>query len=97
MSQGVENCAVLVCFLTPAYQNSLNCQSELRYALERQKQIIPCIVGSKEQGVKWQPTDWLGLKISRYLYLDFSNVNAENFQSKCQQLLQRIYAATKSS
>jgi hypothetical protein len=94
MSEGVENCSVLVCFLTPAYQNSENCKRELNYALEAGTPVIPCIVGTKEQTVKWRPTGWLGMGIASVLYLDFNGLenNDAKFQTRCNELLQRIKA-----
>jgi hypothetical protein len=71
MSQGVQACSVMVCFLTPAYQNSANCKRELTYALRHGRAIIPCMVGSKEQGGNWKASDWLGMSIADILYLDF--------------------------
>ena len=94
MSEGVQNCAVLVCFLTPAYQASANCKRELTYALDTNTPIIPCIIGAKKTDAKWKPTDWLGMSIANLVYLNFHGVDATNFESKCQELLQRIEAAT---
>ncbi len=94
MSEGVKNCCVMVCFLTPAYQNSANCKRELNYAVETNTPIIPCIVGTKEMGAVWNPTSWLGMSIAGILYLDFNDLenNDAKFKIKCQELLQRIEA-----
>ncbi|UJR13105.1 hypothetical protein I4U23_000129 [Adineta vaga] len=90
MSKGVQNCYALICFLTPAYQNSANCKKELTYALEIGTPVIPCIIGSKEEGIKWKPTGWLGMGITNLIYLDFSQIDDKNFENKCKELIQRI-------
>ena len=95
MSEGVQNCCLMISFLTPAYQKSANCKRELTYALNNGIQVLPCILGSKEEaGVKWKPSDWLGMSIAGILYLDFSGIDAKNFKSKCEELLQRVKTAT---
>jgi hypothetical protein len=92
MAEGVENCCVLVCFLTPEYQESINCKKELTYASELHKPIIPCILGSHDKTVKWKPSQWLGLTITDLLYLNFTDINDENFQIKCQELINKIHS-----
>jgi hypothetical protein len=95
MSQGVQACSVMVCFLTPAYQNSANCKRELTYALRHGRAIIPCMVGSKEQGGNWKASDWLGMSIADILYLDFCGLenNDAKFKIQCGELLKRINAS----
>jgi hypothetical protein len=90
MAEGVENCCVLVCFLTPEYQESINCKKELRYASELHKAIIPCIVGSKDKTIKWKPSHWLAFTITDLLYLDFTDIDDNNFQIKCEELINKI-------
>jgi hypothetical protein len=94
MSKGIENCSVLVCFLTPAYQNSPNCKREQNYALQINIPIIPCIIGTEEEGIRWKATGWLSMSISSILYLDFTDLenNDAKFQIQCQELLRRIDA-----
>jgi len=93
MSEGVQKCCVLVCFLTPAYEASANCKRELTYALDRNAPVIPCIIGSPKDP-KWKPAGWLGMSIANLVYLNFREINATNFESKCQELLQRIQSIT---
>ncbi len=90
MAEGVENCCLLVCFLTPEYQESINCKRELTYASQLHKPIIPCLVGSQDKTKKWKPSQWLGLTVTDLLYLNFTNVNDDNFTDKCQELLKKI-------
>jgi len=93
MAEGVENCCVLVCFLTPEYQASANCKKELTYASQLKKPIIPCILGSQDKTIQWKPSQWLGLTITDLLYLDFTDVNDDNFEMKCQALINKINSA----
>ncbi|CAF3814671.1 unnamed protein product [Rotaria sordida] len=90
MAEGVENCCVFVCFLTPEYQESLNCKKELTYAVQKGKPIIPCLVGNENKNEKWKPSQWLGLTISDMVYLNFRNINEINFENKCQELIDKI-------
>jgi hypothetical protein len=90
MAEGVENCCVLVCFLTPEYQESINCKKELTYASQLRKPIIPCIVGSMDKTIHWKPTQWLGLTITDLLYLNFDDIDHLNFQIKCEELIKKI-------
>jgi hypothetical protein len=91
MAEGVENCCVLVCFLTPEYQESINCKKELTYAVQMNKPIIPCILGSQDKGTKWKPSGWLGFTITDMLYLNFSHIDSNNIDSKCQELIHKIH------
>ena len=93
MAEGVENCCVLVCFLTPQYEESKNCKKELTYAVQLGKPIVPCLLKSKETSVKWKPSKWLGLTIADLVYLNLATVTDSNFQEKCQQLMASISSA----
>ena len=93
MAEGVENCCVLVCFLTPEYEESKNCKKELTYAVQLGKPIVPCLLKSKGTSVKWKPSKWLGLTIADLVYLNLTTINDSNFEEKCQQLMERISSA----
>ncbi len=90
MATGVENCCVFVCFLTPEYQESINCKKELRYASELNKPIIPCIIGSQDKTIKWKPSQWLGITITDLIYLNLTDINDDNFEIKCKELIDKI-------
>jgi hypothetical protein len=96
MAQGVQSCCVLVCFITPEYQESVNCKKELTYAMQLKKPIIPCLVGSDEDP-HWRPSNWLGITIADLLYIDFTGIDEENFDSKCNELILKIHALVGSS
>ena len=82
-------------FLTPAYQESVNCKKELTYAMQLKKPIIPCLVDS-ETDPQWVPSDWLGLSISDLLYLNWTDTHDDNFTVKCDELIAKIHALTGS-
>ncbi len=90
MAEGVENSCVLVCFLTPEYQDSEYCKKELRYASELHKPIIPILVGSDDKTSKWRPSQWLGFTITDLIYLDFTNIDGNNLDKKSYELLEKI-------
>ncbi|CAF0889773.1 unnamed protein product [Adineta ricciae] len=86
MADGIENAAVVCCFLTPDYQKSENCKLELQYAKKRGKRIIPCMLGDKS----WKPSSWLGLITAGDQYINFRDQSSENIHSKTKQLIDRI-------
>ncbi len=86
----MENCCVIVCFLTPEYQDSEYCKKELRYASELHKPIIPILVGSDDKTLKWKPSQWLGFTITDLIYLNFTNIDQNNLETKCQELIEKI-------
>ncbi|CAF4120040.1 unnamed protein product [Adineta steineri] len=57
MAEGVENAAVVCCFMTPEYQESENCRLELTYAERQRKRIIACIIAEKKD---WRPPPYYG-------------------------------------
>lgn len=90
LAKGVENCCVIVCFLTPEYQDSEYCKKELRYASELHKPIIPILVGSNDKKIEWKPSHWLGFTIADLVYLNFTNINQNNFEQKAEELTNKI-------
>ncbi|CAF0840289.1 unnamed protein product [Didymodactylos carnosus] len=86
MADGIENAAVVCCFMTPDYQKSENCKLELQYAEKRGKRIIPCMLGDKA----WKPSSWLGLITGGEQYISFRDDSAENIRLKARQLIDQI-------
>jgi len=84
MAEGVENAAVLCCFLTPQYQDSVACKDELTYAKERRVSIIPIRLIKD-----WKPTGWLGFSITGLKYINFCDMET-NKDLKINQLLAEI-------
>lgn len=88
MADGVENAAVVCCFMTPDYEKSENCKLELQYAQKRHKRIIPCMLSDTKV---WKPSDWLGLITTELVYEDFHDVSELNIHLKARELIRRIY------
>ena len=92
MSEGVEEAAVIICFCSKDYQNSRNCQTELKYAYELKIPVIPIICdtnytvqqqkGEKMDPAKW-PCKWLGAIIAGQIYIDFRKDSEENAGLVC--------------
>jgi len=91
LAEGVENCCIIICFLTPEYQQSEYCKKELRYACELKKLILPVVLGSNDNtSSKWKPSQWLGFTISDMIYLNFQRINQDNFQENAKVLLDNM-------
>ncbi|CAF1035932.1 unnamed protein product [Rotaria sordida] len=88
MAHAVENAICICCFITPKYQESKNCESELSYALSRGVPVIPIYMAEKG----WKPSSWLGFKIHDLLHLNFRDTNETNISEKFQELVDKIYA-----
>jgi hypothetical protein len=84
MAEGVENAAVICCFLTPQYQDSVACKDELTYAKERRVCIIPIRLMKD-----WKPTGWLGFSITGLKYINFCDITT-NMDLKINQLIDEI-------
>ncbi|CAF3871460.1 unnamed protein product [Adineta steineri] len=87
MAEGVENAAIVCCFMTPEYQESENCQLELTYAEKQHKRIIACLIDEKKN---WRPSNWLGLITAKLLYVHFKDDSEEGIQIKTKELIDRI-------
>ncbi|CAF3601123.1 unnamed protein product [Rotaria sp. Silwood1] len=89
MAKAIENAAVVCCFLTPSYQKSINCKTEVEYAYNRNIPIIACIVGDKNDKT-WQPSGWLGIIIGSCYYVDFKDDSDSNVRLKARELIDII-------
>jgi hypothetical protein len=57
MAAGVQGAAVVICFMSPAYQSSANCKLELKFARQSGVPIVPAML----EPPPWRATGWLGL------------------------------------
>lgn len=88
MAEGVENALVVCCFMTPQYQESVNCKLELEYAQKRGKRIIPCMLTKKTENF---PSGWLGIIAGGGLnYVALHDTSQDNIRLKGQELIDRI-------
>ena len=85
MADGVENAAVVCCFMTQKYQSSRNCEKELLYAERRRVSIIPCRL---TRG--WEPSTWLGLVTAGLVWVDFREATDANIDLKIDKLIDQI-------
>lgn len=56
MAEGVQNAAVVVCFMTKRYQESANCKLELQFAQQSGVPILPLMMTHD-----YTPSGWLGI------------------------------------
>ena len=82
MAKGVESSSLLIICMSPQYQKSESCNSELQYAKVQGKKMIPIKMTS------FEPSESLGLITAGFLYVDFSNPN--NFSENMEQLLKQV-------
>ncbi|CAF4203302.1 unnamed protein product, partial [Adineta steineri] len=88
LAEGVENAAVVCCFMTHDYEKSDFCQFELQYAQKRQKRIIPCMLTDVKT---WNPSDWLESIIEDLVPVDFHNVSDPSImEENVMELIYRI-------
>ncbi|CAF1281124.1 unnamed protein product [Adineta steineri] len=88
LAEGVENAAVVCCFMTSDYETSYFCQLELQYAQKRQKRIIPCMLTDLKV---WKPSNWLEPITKHLAPIDFRNVSEPSaMQRKVWELIDRI-------
>ena len=87
LAKGVENAAIVCCFLTPDYEKSDICKLELQYVRKRDIQIIPCMLTDTNV---WKPSDWLKPIMGQLEYIDFYDASDSNIRSKVKELIDRI-------
>ncbi|CAF1204212.1 unnamed protein product [Adineta steineri] len=88
LAEGVENAAVVCCFITPNYEKSDFCQLELQYAQKRQKRIIPCMLTDIEG---WKSCDWLTPIMKDLAPIDFHNASEPpSMRRKVREMIHRI-------
>ncbi|KAM7438077.1 hypothetical protein ABFA07_012383 [Porites harrisoni] len=89
MAYGVDNAAVVCCFMTSDYCGSRNCKKELNYADGQTKSIVPvmCEKGFKAQG-------WLGIITAGLLWIDFRDGTV--FENSLASLAKEIVNALDS-
>lgn len=94
MAYGVENAAVVCCFMTGDYFTSKNCKKELNYADSQSKSIVPvmCEKGFKAQG-------WLGLITAGLLWIDFraGTVFENSLESLAKEIVNALDSVSEST
>ena len=84
MAEGVQNAAVMVCFMTPAYQDSKNCALELKFAAQIGVPIVPVMLQED-----FAASGWLGILTAGLLWTRLwdPSTHAEDIESLMQQVL----------
>jgi len=84
MADAVEKASIIIPIMTQKYQDSYNCQLELKYANDRRVPIIPI----KAQGGEWKQSGWLGLITAGKKWIDFSDKTKSD--EKIEELLNEL-------
>eukprot|EP01137_Pigoraptor_chileana_P000573 Opistho-2@36966 len=86
MAQGVDNAAVICCFMNEDYVESKNCKRELSYADSADVPIVPCMCAAG-----WKSHGWLGILTAGLLWIDFrqpDNIN-KSISSLTREIMHR--------
>ncbi len=92
MSLAIQEAAVIVCFMTPKYQDYPFCKKELQYASDLRKPVIPCLLTPN-----WQQSDWLGFITAGSIWLDFRDVSEDNLEKKLERMIDFIHILTRDA
>ena len=92
MALAIQEAAVVICFMTPKYQDYPFCKKELQYASDLRKPLIPCLLTPG-----WQQSDWLGFVTAGLIWLDFRDLSENNFEKKLQRMIEFIHILTKDA
>ena len=68
MAEGVQGAACIICFMSPAYQESANCKLELKFAQQSGVPIVPVMMQAN-----WRASDWLGIITAGALWTPLYN------------------------
>jgi len=91
MANAVENSFCILMCVTEKYRQSINCQLEAKYALKRNKPIIPLIM---QQGFE-DPNGWLGFIMSDKIFVNFMKYDFEECIKRLKLEINSIKDGTK--
>ena len=83
MAEGVQGAAMVICFMTQPYQDSENCQLELKFAKQSGVPIVPVMVNEG-----WTASGWLGIVTAGALWTPF--YAQTNFDNNLRSLIQQV-------
>ena len=86
MAEGVQGAACVVCFMTPAYQDSANCKLELKFAQQSGVPIIPVMMQAN-----FTPSGWLGILTAGAIWVPLHS--DADFQEGIGKLLSQLLMA----
>ncbi|CAF3729064.1 unnamed protein product [Rotaria sp. Silwood1] len=84
LANGVENAAVVCCFLTSDYENCQICKLELQYAHKRRKPIIPFVLSDTRP---WKTFSWLESIIDNCQLFNIDGKPESNDQSQAEEFI----------
>ncbi|CAF2623870.1 unnamed protein product [Rotaria sp. Silwood2] len=90
MALAIQEAAVVICFMTPKYQDYPFCRKELQYAGDLRKPIIPCLLTPD-----WLQSNWLGFLTAGLIWLDFRDISDDNIEQKLQRMIDFIHILTR--
>jgi len=105
MTEGIDNTLCLVVFITDRYRNKVNgsedrdnCRYEFTYAVEQKgpQRMVPVVMEERMQNAR----DWraeLGAALGTKLYVNMVSDAEEVFESRCEEIYQRVRAVIGQS
>jgi hypothetical protein len=67
MAQAIEQSQTVIICMSEQYQKSNYCRAEAHYAFQRQRKIVPVLLGKH-----YKPDGWLLFLVGQLLYVDFT-------------------------
>ena len=95
MAEGVQNAACVLCFIGTQYQNSANCQLELKFA---RQSGVPIVAVRVQDG--FIASKWLGIILAGVLWIPLpSDLSQDEFSTIIEKVTEQIklVVATSSS
>lgn len=89
MAEAVDGSEVIVMCMSSGYQNSVNCNLEAEYSMQKRKKIIPLMMEAD-----FHPTGLLGIILGAKLWHDFKPkglVSESQFDSACAPLFKELH------
>jgi len=86
IAKNIRKTTIFVSCVSYDYTTSKNCCSELSFARETQRQIIPLLVGDISQCGGWPPEGVVGFTLTGMLYIDFT----KDYDTSLNQLVHQI-------
>ncbi|CAF2160883.1 unnamed protein product [Rotaria magnacalcarata] len=84
---GIKQSNLILCLLSQEYYNSKSCRKEVKFAVSRNKSILPDYIGTPGE------CDWLVIHIAELKYVRFKNSSGMLPDSEVQELLKTIQEA----
>ncbi|KAJ1569961.1 hypothetical protein HK096_008364 [Nowakowskiella sp. JEL0078] len=90
MTEAVMKATVVIPCLSREYENSHNCKKELNFADQKRKPLVPVHVDNG-------PFSWTSFICSQALYIDLTNIQEKDWETKMSQLYHQIQKRLSAS